>query len=87
LGCCVGHRFAQPNLAGCNGQIGRFRHFCEGTGNHPFFLPRHSREGGNPEACISRCNASQFFDWQPFWLEKTNWIPAFAGMTMKILSV
>jgi hypothetical protein len=28
-----------------------------------------------------RRNAPPFFDWQPFWLEKTNWIPAFAGMT------
>jgi hypothetical protein len=28
-----------------------------------------------------RRNALYFFDWQPFWLEKTYWIPAFAGMT------
>ncbi|MDR3086718.1 MAG: hypothetical protein LBU45_02025, partial [Azoarcus sp.] len=28
-----------------------------------------------------RRNAPPFFDWQPFWLKKTNWIPAFAGMT------
>jgi hypothetical protein len=29
-----------------------------------------------------RRNASPFFDWPPFWLEKTHWIPAFAGMTV-----
>jgi heterodisulfide reductase subunit A-like polyferredoxin len=25
-----------------------------------------------------------YFDLQPFWLEKTHWIPAFAGMTMNL---
>jgi hypothetical protein len=49
----------------------------------PCFLPRHSREGGNPESSFRR-NASPFFDWQPFCLEKTHWIPAFAGMTVKL---
>jgi hypothetical protein len=28
-----------------------------------------------------RRNVSPFFDLQPFWLEKTHWIPAFAEMT------
>jgi hypothetical protein len=45
-----------------------------------FYL--HSREGGNPEAYHPR-NASPFFDLQPFWLEETYWIPAFAGMTQR----
>jgi hypothetical protein len=60
------------------------------------FLPRHSREGGNPETYPSpylvipaktgiqkrttRRNAPH--DLQPFGQEKTNWIPAFAGMTV-----
>jgi hypothetical protein len=26
----------------------------------------------------------QNFDWQPFWMERTHWILAFAGMTMKL---
>jgi hypothetical protein len=47
------------------------------------FSPRHSRESGNPESS-SRRNALPFFDFQPFWLERTYWIPAFAGMTMKL---
>jgi hypothetical protein len=32
-----------------------------------------------------RRNAPLFFDWQPFWLDGTYWIPAFAGMTVVFL--
>jgi hypothetical protein len=48
-----------------------------------YFLLRHSREGGNPETYPPAQHVA-CFDLQPFGLERTCWIPAFAGMTMNL---
>jgi hypothetical protein len=48
------------------------------------FLPRHSREGGNSETYLLAQRAA-CFDLPPFGQERTRWIPAFAGMTVKCI--
>jgi hypothetical protein len=48
--------------------------------NSRYFFPVIPAKAGIQKAYFRR-NAPPFFDWPPFWLKKTNWIPAFAGMT------
>jgi hypothetical protein len=50
--------------------------------NSRYFWPVIPAKAGIQKRTLRR-NAPQFFDWPPFWREKTHWIPAFAGMTSK----
>jgi hypothetical protein len=50
------------------------------TRRQSIVLLRHSREGGNPEM-YTPAQRAVCFDLLPFGQGKTNWIPAFAGMT------